>query len=541
MQNTDFKYRVAQVMAGEYPKRDSVPVCDTPELIQKIGFSGSKIVMEQRKIRRCLAPEETAPSGIRHHDLPIDFMDNLPQYVAEPAMILLSHSHPNDSVVLVTDCKDKKGDPIIISLRDEGKLGIVDGAVVTYDKLSSAYGKEDFAGFLKRSIVANGSNNGLLYWNEKKSRDLAVSAGLDLPRVLANHDSNVIIRRYNENVNPLSQNNLDFLSPDGYGKTLPRADGEPFAYSDPDGRQKLYEYTKGRDGKDVLSSTTATFSNGHSEITRYDERGGVVGITRKDASGRTTYNYSRKWNGEQREVSCEYFETKYQYSYEEYEYSIPPCKSVHEKTHEITEGRYQDYHKYKEDWHEYDGRGSEYDKNGNTTLSKHNEYRDDGFTPQEYYCGEDRYEYDCYGNRTSRISKNHDGIEIVKQEYYSSGEWYDYYGLTPEDTDGEFQTPDKSRIHRRADGSISIAKYEIDGDHTELEFSSDGKISRFRAQDGTVTTGSAAKLAVVRSGCMGSMPSFAELKETTKSARPSQPGKGKSGSGSGGSSSGSGR
>lgn len=70
MQNTDFKYRVAQVMAGEYPERDSVPVCDTPELIQKIGFSGSKIVMEQRKIRRCLAPEETAPSGIRHHDLP---------------------------------------------------------------------------------------------------------------------------------------------------------------------------------------------------------------------------------------------------------------------------------------------------------------------------------------------------------------------------------------------------------------------------------------------------------------------------------------
>lgn len=37
-----------------------------------------------------------------------------------------------------------------------------------------------------------------------------------MPRVLAKYDSNVIIRRYNENVNPLSQNNLDFSAKNEY-------------------------------------------------------------------------------------------------------------------------------------------------------------------------------------------------------------------------------------------------------------------------------------------------------------------------------------
>lgn len=503
-----FKYRVAQVMAGEYPERYNVPVCDTPELIQQVGFAGKKIVMEQKKLRRCLAPEETAPSGVRHHDLPIDFVDNLPHYVQNPAMVLLSHTHPNDSIVLVTDCKDKKEQPIIIALRDEGKRGVVDGEVVTYDKLASVYGKEDFAGFLERSIKAEGTNNGLLYWNEKKSRDLAVSAGLDLPRVLANHDPNVIIRRYNENVNPLSQNNLDF-SPDGYGTTLPRPDKQPFAYSDPDGRQKVYEYIKDRNGKEVLGSTTATFSDGRSEITKYDERGAVTRIERKDVHGRTTYLYSSDGYGyHDYEESIGYFNVDPRNSFEPNAH-----KSEHIKEHDKEEQRGIYYDKYKENWNEYDG-------NDNRTLYKRNVYRDDGMTPDKYYCEERQSEYNRHGQCTSSIDKDRNGTRIVKHEYYTADEWFDYYNLTPEDTDGEYERPQKSRTCLSTDGRLSIEKYEISGEHTEVEYSSSGKITRFRDGNGRSYNGQAAQLEYFKS-MGGKAPTFKEVAAATNALRSS--------------------
>ena len=194
MQDT-FKYRVSQVLAGDYRQDDIVPVCQTPELVRSVGFSDGTIVMTQKHIRNCLAPEDRTAKEHRH-DLPIDFIDNLPSYIESPAMILSSMTQ-HDSIVLVSDCKDKKERPIIIALKNAGK-GTIGGKVISCNVVTSTYGKDEFTNFLRSSL----QSNGLLYWNEKKSRDLVVSAGLQLPGFLANHDSNVIIRRYDENVNP---------------------------------------------------------------------------------------------------------------------------------------------------------------------------------------------------------------------------------------------------------------------------------------------------------------------------------------------------
>ena len=109
-----FKDRIAQVVSGKYKDFDTVPVCATPQLIRDIGFSDGEIVMTQKHIRNCLAQEETATDKEHHHNLPIDFMDSLPQYIESPAMVLSSLTQ-KDSIVLVTDCKDKKDRPIIVA------------------------------------------------------------------------------------------------------------------------------------------------------------------------------------------------------------------------------------------------------------------------------------------------------------------------------------------------------------------------------------------------------------------------------------------
>lgn len=509
---TDFKYRVAQVLSNEYRQFDTVPVCDTPELVRSVGFSNGEIHMTQKHIRNCLAPEETGTDDERHHDLPIDFMDNLPQYIENPAMILSSLSHQNGRVVLVTDCKDKKERPIIIALQNDG-VGRMGGRITPCNILVSTYGRKGFADFLKRSIEANGANNGLLYWNEKKSRDLVVSAGLQLPRVLAKYDSNVIIRKFNENVNTFKQINLDF-SPDGYGDTHYRKDGKPFTYFDPDGRQKLYEYTKGRNDEDVLSSSTATFSDGRSEITRYDERGEVIGIERKDAEGRKTYVYSCSQNGAQHETSYEHFGgANTHYDYDDWEFGTPRCKSVHEKEHKKEEGRYGYCDKFQEDWHEYDD-------SYNMTLAKHNEYRDNGITPEKYYCSENRFEHDRYGNVTSATYKDRDGTSVIKNSYYPPSEVSGYfdYGIDEYDAGAIDHNKVKTETARYPDGRISVKAYKLDGNYTESDYSPDGKLTAFRAENGETFKGKAAELALLRSS--GQAPTSADVAATKARRQP---------------------
>ncbi len=491
-----FKYRVAQVMAGEYRVDDIVPVCRTPSLIRSVGFSDGDIVITQKHIRNCLAPEEKTEDKEHRHDLPIDFMDNLPNYIAEPAMILSSLSHPSDSIVLVTDCKDKKDRPIIIALKDDGK-GTVGGKVISCNVVTSTYGKDGFTNFLNGSL----KRGGMLYYNEKKSRDLVVSAGLRLPRLLANYDSDTIIRRYNENVNTLSQEILqdpESYSSDGYGKTLYRPDGKPFAYSDPDGRQKLYEYEKDNYGEESLSSMTVIFPDGRSEITRYDTYGygDVVGIERKDAHGLTMYKYSKKWSGE-REASYEYSEDVKKYGVMQIDEYNLPYTSAHVKEHEREDGSESYYDKYSETWEEKD-------IYGNRILLKKNVYGDDGVTPNKYDSYENRREYDRRGNVTSSVTKDHGkDITATVSTYYTSSEWYDYYNLTPEETDeetdGESETPIKSEISRKTDGRITVKEYaingEYNGEYSRAEFASDGSVTEFRSADGKEYTGESAQKA----------------------------------------------
>lgn len=501
MQGT-FKERVAQVVSGEYKNFDTVPVCVTPQLIRDIGFSDGEIVMTQKHIRNCLAQEETATDKEHHHNLPIDFMDSLPQYIESPAMVLSSLTQ-KDSIVLVTDCKDKKDRPIIVALKNNG-IGRSNGRLISCNVLTSTYGKDSFESFINNSI----KQNGVLYYDNKKSRNLVVSAGFQLPRVLAKYDSNIIIRRFDEIVNPLSENNLDF-SPDGYGTTLERPDGKPFAYADSDGRQKTYEYSKAEDGKEYLSKTTATFSDGRSEITDYGENGAVLGIERKDAEGRTTYKYSSDGIGyHAHEASYEYYDGLSEYWDKYADRSEELYKSVHEKTRDKVEERGYYHDTAKEGWRESDERG-------NITLSRYNVY---GVNDAVQYTSEIRYGYDRYNNTVSEIDS--DG-GVYKTEYYSPSEVRDYFCYDSEDYEAGARDYDsvKSKVSRYPDGRISVKSYSLDGKETQLDYSADGNIEHYRDTAGNSHYGFSAQAAYVKSA-VGAPPTFAEVAAASKAARP---------------------
>ena len=494
MDPTSFKYRVAQVLSGEYRQDDIVKVCATPELVRSVGFSDCGIVMTQKHIRSCLAAED--PNGKEHrHDLPIDFMDNLPRYIESPAMILQSMTQP-DSVVLVTDRKDKRDRPIIIALKNAGK-GTVGGKVIDCNVVTSTYGRNGFSEFLNNSL----QNNCLLYCDIKKSRDLVVSAGLRLPGLLANLDSKTIIRRYNENVNTFKQKilrNPKNFAPENYGQTLYRHDGLPFAYVDPDGRQRLTEYDTKEDGTAYVVKTTVTLSDGRTEKTEYDARGRIRLLERQTYDGGGSYCYSYDGYSRSSEFSAE---------------QGANLKSVHGKAREKKEERGYPYYNSNESWQELDERG-------NVIFSKSNVYGDGDKLRNSF---EAKYEYDRYGNVTS--AEYGDG-SVRKTEYYPPSMVRDYLGLAVEDYDAGAIDHDKimTETARYADGSIRVKQYTLEGKFSESYYSTDGKLAEFRNESGETFQGKSAERELLKSS--GQAPTKADVKaatsrsSTTKVAKP---------------------
>ena len=495
MDPTSFKYRVARTLSGEQKQFDTVLVCDTPELVRSVGFSSGEIHMSQKHVRSCLAAED--PNGKEHrHDLPIDFMDNLPRYIESPAMILQSMTQP-DSVVLVTDRKDKRDRPIIIALKNAGQ-GVKDGSVIDCNFVTSTYGRNGFAEFLNKSL----QNNCLLYCDIKKSRDLVASIGLRLPEFLAKCDSKTIIRRYNENVNTFKQKilrNPKNFAPENYGQTLYRPDGLPFAYVDPDGRQRLTEYGTKEDGTAYVVKTTVTLSDGRTEKTEYDKYSTVTALERVSADGREKYSYTSDGFLRSREESV----------VRDGENAYFPSKSVHGKSR----GYYSD--STKESWEEYDGRG-------NVTLSKRNSYSAEARLLES---SEVNYAYDRYNNRISAV---YDDGSVYKTEYYPPSAVRDLYksrGWSDENIyDAEIVTNDKVKTEtaRYADGSMHIKQYTIEGECTESDYSPDGKLSEFRNRDGKTFRGKAAELELLKSN--GLYPTDADVKaSTSRSSSSSKP------------------
>lgn len=470
-----FKYRVAQVLSGEYRSDDIVPVCSTPDVVHAVGIADCEIVMTQKHIRACLAPE--SDNKLEHnHDLPIDFMDNLPQYIESPAMILTSLSRPADSIVIVTDRKDKQDNPIIVALKNAG-TGTVGGKVISCNIVTSTYGKSGFSGWLKQTL----QQYGWLYCDIKKSRDLVVSAGLQLPGLLANHDSNTIIRRYNENVNSFKQKTLknpkNYL-PEKYGQTLYRPDGLPFAYVDEDGRQRLTEYGKKADGTPYVTKTSATFSDGCSEITEYGADGKVLGIERFAADGRETYSYSSDGCFRMSERSVEYASDDDYFA----------RKSVHGKTRNKKEERGVYFDDTKESWEEYDERG-------NIVLLKQNSYGDGEKLSR---ASESSYTYDGYGNMLTCIAK--DG-SVKKLEYYPPTKVRDYFGYTADDYDAGVVDHDrlKTVTSKYSDGSMRVLSYSLEGKYTQSDYSPGGELTMFRNENGESFQGKAAARALLKS------------------------------------------
>ena len=184
-----FANQIDDVLGGADTTSTHLKVMDTPKLLQEAGLPNLPILLTANHLKSITRNDNGAKGNANYHDLDIDFVKRLPEYISDP--VLIADSFTNDkSVVIITEAIDNQNRPVIAAILLSGD-GRLERRHIKANILTSAYGKDNFQSFLNKI----GATDATIYWNKKKSQSLSVSLGVQFPNAITNLDSNTIIRK----------------------------------------------------------------------------------------------------------------------------------------------------------------------------------------------------------------------------------------------------------------------------------------------------------------------------------------------------------
>ena len=179
-----FREQIQDVLDGKFPRNDYVYVMDTPEVLQKLGLKALPMLMTQRHART------TTLTGIGHrgenyHGLGLDLMEQLPNAITNPVMVIKSYNY-DKRITVITQLVDGNGDSVIAAVEVNG-YGTWENVRIDSNTVASVYGKEHISGTIRRAI----ENDEVMYIDKNKSASFAQSVGVQFPESLSNGDSYV--------------------------------------------------------------------------------------------------------------------------------------------------------------------------------------------------------------------------------------------------------------------------------------------------------------------------------------------------------------
>ena len=146
-----FSLQIDNVIAGKYPKRDSVVVLNRiPDVLHNIGLPDLPITITQKHIYT-IVNDYGKYKNVNYHGLGEDLIKQLPNCIKKPLYVFKSQTK-SDSIVVVTSLRDKQNRPIIVSIKISGSCRIKNiriGANV----LTGAYGRNNYNDFIKNNIL----------------------------------------------------------------------------------------------------------------------------------------------------------------------------------------------------------------------------------------------------------------------------------------------------------------------------------------------------------------------------------------------------
>ena len=164
-----FREQVEDFLEGKIPERDTLLISGTPEVLQKIGFSNLPLTIDQKHMRDVLGKPKNAD-----HDLGVDFMKHLDEYVAHPIAIIENSGDLDGGVIMIFSEKNKNANdkPIIgmMNIRNKGQFNI---AETDANRLMTIHSRGDWVKRLQEAIQKEQNGQvGIYYINKKEARAL---------------------------------------------------------------------------------------------------------------------------------------------------------------------------------------------------------------------------------------------------------------------------------------------------------------------------------------------------------------------------------
>ncbi|WP_211080666.1 MuF-C-terminal domain-containing protein [Arcanobacterium buesumense] len=164
-----FGSNVDQAIRGTYPFYEALYVCQTPTILELLGWQQNSFFHTQKHLRK-----EIAPVSRNGHALPVETIKQIPELLEQPVAVFDSLTRHDSSVVLL-DANDPAGNPLNVALQPNGNAQH-GGRQSTGGIVLSVYGRQAIDRFLQR----NAENQTVKYVDKEKIKKLIPSAELQL-------------------------------------------------------------------------------------------------------------------------------------------------------------------------------------------------------------------------------------------------------------------------------------------------------------------------------------------------------------------------
>lgn len=170
-----FAQQIDDYKAGKFPRNDTLVVCGTPEVFQKIGLNALPMTYTQGHLRDALA-------NVDGDHLGEVLIKKLPAAMQDPIAIINSATRPGRLVAIVEIQGQTRNTIAAVEIDGSGRMH---GDIIDSNAIASVYNKDNAIKKLLKNAVASelAGQNSIYYWQKNKAIQRLNSIGVQFPGV----------------------------------------------------------------------------------------------------------------------------------------------------------------------------------------------------------------------------------------------------------------------------------------------------------------------------------------------------------------------
>lgn len=141
-ENNVFRKQLDKYFRGDMPSHEVINVCSTPNVLKLLKSTAKKVVLNQKDLENAVANSKSGTkSHTEGHDISKEEIYKLSEALRNPIMVLKGNKRSQNSVILITDLTNKKGEKVFVPIaldRQNGRISTI----------SSLYGKKNLSKYI---------------------------------------------------------------------------------------------------------------------------------------------------------------------------------------------------------------------------------------------------------------------------------------------------------------------------------------------------------------------------------------------------------